>query len=118
MILALFKGILRRIRSGKILNKIASGEIVYFENPLENVALKYIPGGLGKLGNYFIKPYGQNESKIDFDSASILSAIIVGKQISKSKYNNYHLINWFFWNKNTITSTQDRTMDEVLVTYR
>ena len=37
------KRFIKRIRSEMILNRIGSGKIVYFENPLEDIAIKYIP---------------------------------------------------------------------------
>lgn len=100
MITASIKRILRRIRSSKILNKIDSGKIVYFENPLEEIALKYIPGGPGKPGRYYAKHYGRNEYEIDYDSSSILMAVMEGKQISKIRYDNYHLIVSTYWSRN------------------
>jgi hypothetical protein len=93
------KRILKRITSGKIQNRIASGKIVYFENPLEELAFRYIPGELGKLGKYYAKYYGQNEYEIDSDSTSILMAVMEGKQISKTRYDNFHLIKGVVWNR-------------------
>ncbi len=86
-----FRKILRRIRTGKILNKIGSGKRVFFEIPLEHIAFKYIPGKLGKLGKYFTKQYGRNESELDFDS-TFVKAVMEGKQISRATYDKYHLI--------------------------
>jgi hypothetical protein len=94
------KRILRRIRSDKILNRIGSGKIVYFENPLEEIAFKYIPGGSDKLGKYFAKHYGRNEYETDFNSSSVVMGIMEGKQISKARYDNYHLIEGVYWNRN------------------
>jgi hypothetical protein len=96
----LFKRVLRKIRSDKILNKIDAGRTVYFENPLEEIALKYIPGGPGKTGKYYAKHYGRNEYEIDSDSSSILMAIMEGKQIRKIRYDNYHLIVSTYWSRN------------------
>lgn len=98
-----FRRMVRNIRSERILNRIESGKIVYFENPLEEIALKYVPGELGKLGKYFAKHYGRNEYEIDSDSSSILMGIMEGKQIRKSKYDSYHLIEGFFWSRNIKT---------------
>ena len=61
-----FKRILRNIRSEKILNRIGSGKEVYFENLLEEIALKYVPGGHGRIGNTM--PYFGDEYEIDPDS--------------------------------------------------
>lgn len=108
MITTSIKRILRRIRSDKILNKIDSGIIVYFENPLEKIALKYIPGGPGKPGKYFAKHYGRNEYEIDSDSSCILIAVMEGKQISKIRYDNYHLIVSTYWSRNLENSRNKR----------
>jgi|APIni6443716594_1056825.scaffolds.fasta_scaffold80554_2 hypothetical protein len=104
MIVASVKRILKRITSSKILNEISSGKIVYFENPVEELAFKYIPGGLGKIGKYYAKYYGQDEYEIDFDSTSILMAVMEGKQISKTRFDNFHLIEGVVWNRDKIPS--------------
>lgn len=96
-----FKRILRKIKSVKILNKIGSGKEVYFENPLKQIAFKYIPGRIGRPGKYYAKEYGQNEFEIDFDSGSFLMAVMEGNQISKARYDNYHLTEGIFLNLNT-----------------
>jgi len=100
MIADSIKRILRRIRSDKILNKIDAGNLVYFENPLEEIALKYIPGAPGRPGKYYAKHYGRNEYEIDSDSSSILMAVMEGKQISRTRYDNYHLILSNYWSRN------------------
>ena len=109
MITTSIQRILRRIRSGKILNKIESGRVVYFENPLEEIAFKYFPGELGKPGKYYAKHYSRDEYEIDPDSSSILLAVMEGKQISKIRYNNFHLIKGEYWSRNfkNSCSTQD-----------
>jgi hypothetical protein len=94
------KRILKRIRSYKILNKIGSGKIVYFENPLEEIAIMYIPGEPGEAGKYYAKHYGRNEYEIDFNSSSVVMGVMEGKQISKAKYFNYHLTESIHWNRN------------------
>jgi hypothetical protein len=94
------KRILKRIRSDKILNKIGSGKKVYFENPLEEIALKYIPGEYGKPGKYYAKHFGRNEYEVDFNSTSVVMGVMEGRQISKSTYNNYHLVESVYWNSN------------------
>jgi hypothetical protein len=104
MIATSIKRILRRIKSNKIQNMIASGKIVYFENPLEELAFKYIPGKIGKLGRYYAKYYSQDEYEIDFDSTSILMAVMEGKQISKTRYDNFHLIEGVVWNRNKMSA--------------
>jgi hypothetical protein len=93
-----YKKILRNFKSGKILNKLGSGKRVFFENPLEEIAFKYIPGEIGKLSKYYIKHPGQDEHEIDSDSSSILTAVMEGKPISKARYDNYHFIEGISWN--------------------
>jgi hypothetical protein len=100
MIKESIRRILKRIRSDKILNKIGSGKSVYFENPLEEIALRYIPGEPGKVGKYFAKHYGRNEYEIDFNSSSVLMGVMEGKPISKTRYKKYHLIEGVYWNRN------------------
>lgn len=102
-----YKRILREIRSGKILNRIGSGKIVYFENPFDKIALKYIPGGPGKFGKYFAKYHGMDEFEIDFNSSYVLMAALEGRQISKARYDNYHLIEGSFWDKNINNSRNE-----------
>jgi hypothetical protein len=92
------KRILKRIRSYKILRKIGSGKVVYFENPLEEIAIKYIPGEPGKTGKYYAKHYGRNEYEIDFNSSCVIMGAMEGRPISRSRYGNYHLIESLHWN--------------------
>jgi hypothetical protein len=90
-----FNKLLSRFRSGKILNKIGSGKEVYFENPLERIALKYIPGGKGKPGRYSVKQFGQREREIEFESPFFLKALFRGRLISKARYCNFNLLKGF-----------------------
>ena len=99
MITASIKRILREIRSEKILNEIESGKIVYFENPLEEIAFKCIHSGMGTPSIYFAKQYGRDEYEIDFDTSYIIMAVMEGKPISKARYDKYHLIAGDFWNR-------------------
>jgi hypothetical protein len=99
------KRILRRIRSSKIQNRIASGKIVYFESPLEEIAFKYIPCEFGKMGKYYAKFYTQDEYEIDSDSTSVLMGVMEGRQISKERYDNFHLIEGVVWNRKIIPAT-------------
>ena len=92
------KRILKRIRSYKILRKIGSGKVVYFENPLEEIAIKYIPGEPGKTGKYYAKHYGRNEYEIDFNSSCVVMGAMEGRPISRSRYGSYHLIESVHWN--------------------
>jgi hypothetical protein len=91
MITESLKRILKRIRSDKIQNKIGAGKLVYFLNPLEEIAFKYVPGDPGKPGKYYAKYFGQNEIEMSFDSTSILMGVMEGKPISRARYNHYHL---------------------------
>jgi hypothetical protein len=91
--------ILKRISSKIIQKRIGSGEIVYFESPLEELAFKYIPDGSGKPGKYYTKYYGQDEYEINPDSSSVDLAVNEGMLISKHRYNRYHLIEGTHWNR-------------------
>jgi len=93
------KRFLKRIRSEKILNRIGSGRMVYFENPIEEIALRYIPGENGRVGKYYAKHYGRDEYEIDFNSTSVVMGVMEGRTISKSKYSTYHLIESGYWSK-------------------
>jgi len=86
-----FKRILKEIRSEKILNKIESGKIVYFENLSEGIAFKCIHSEIGKPSKYYAKHFGRDEYEIDFDSSYIIMAVLEGKPISKAAYDRYHL---------------------------
>ncbi len=102
------KRFLKKIRSDKILNRIGSGKIVYFENTLEEIAIKYIPGEPGKKGKYFAKHYGRNEYEIDFNSSCVVMGAMEGRQISKTRYGNYHLIESLHWKGSYSTSCNSR----------
>jgi hypothetical protein len=99
MIIASTKRILRKIRSDKILNEIESGKIVYFENPLEEIAFKCIHYGIGKPSKYYAKHYGRDEYEIDFNSSYVIMSVMEGKLISKARFDHYHLIEGVFWNR-------------------
>jgi len=107
MIKATLNKILKGIRSDKILNKIGSGKIVYFENPLEEIAFKCVHSEVGKPSKYFAKHFGRDEYQIDFDSAKIIIAVLEGKPISKIRYDSYHLIPGVFRNRCTRISEPD-----------
>jgi hypothetical protein len=98
MIIESVKRILKKIRSDKILNRIGSGKIVYFENPLEKIAIKFIPGEPGKTGKYYAKHYGRNEYEIDFNSSCVVMGAMEGRLISRTRYGNYHLVESVHWN--------------------
>ncbi len=99
MIIAAIDRILKGIRSDKILNKIGSGKIVYFENPMEEIAFKCIHSEIGKPSKYFVKYFGRDEYEIDFESGNIIMAVLEGKPISKGRYDRYHLIPGVFRNR-------------------
>jgi len=79
------------------MNKIGSGKRVFFEDPEEGMVYKYLPGEIGRLSKYYVKQYGRNEYEIDSDSSSIIIAIMKGKPISKTRYDNYHFIGDRSW---------------------
>jgi hypothetical protein len=110
-----FRRILRKIRSRKILNKIGSGKIAYFENPLEEIAFKYVPGEPGRIGKYYAKYYGRNESEISFDSTSILMGVMEGKPIRKSRYDRYHLIESVIWNRKINALSMSKAVNDTRV---
>jgi hypothetical protein len=104
-----YRRILSNIRSGKILNKIGSGKRVFFENPSEGIAFKYIPGEPGKPGKYFAKQFGRNESEIGFDSSFVI-AVMKGNQISKARYDKHHSFESVFSNGNNKISDRSRQL--------
>jgi len=97
MVMISLREMLRRIASSNIRNKIASGTMVYFESPFEELAFRYAPNGIDRLGKYYVKYYGQDEYEIDFNSTFVLKAIMEGYQISKTRYDNFHLIKGVLW---------------------
>lgn len=68
------------------------GQIVYFENSFEDIALKYVPGEPGIMGNFFAKYYGGKEYEISYSSNVVCMGELEGCIISKARYENYHLI--------------------------
>lgn len=103
-----FKNILKEIRSEKILNKIESGRIVYFENPKEEIAFRCIHSEIGKPSKYYAKHFGRDEYEIDFDSSYIIMAALEGKPICKARYERYHLIEGNFWNRDFKINSRTR----------
>lgn len=100
MITPSIKRILKTLRTDKILNKIASGKIVYFENKVEGIAFKCVHSETGKPSRYYAKHYGRDEFEIDFDSVHVIMAVMEGNPISKERYDKYHQILGNFWNRN------------------
>ncbi len=109
--------ILKNIRSGFILNRIGSGKEIYFENPFEEIALKYVPGGPGRPGKYYAKHYGRNEYEIDPDSSSILMGVMEGKPIRKSRYDRYHKIEGTYWKRRCSVKSKDKVVENPCVVY-
>ena len=95
--------ILKRICSTIIQKRIESGEVVYFESPLEELAFKYLPGKNGDQGRYFAKYYRQEEFEINSDSSSVDLAINEGFLITRHRYEIYHLIEGVHWNRGVRT---------------
>jgi hypothetical protein len=108
MITDSIKKILKAIRSEKVLNKIASGRIVYFENRAEGIAFKCVHIETGKPSKYYAKHFGRDEFEIDFDSGPVIMAVLEGNPISKAKYDKYHLISGNFWNRNINITSRKR----------
>ena len=108
MITDSIKKILKAIRSEKVLNKIASGRIVYFENRAEGIAFKCVHIETGKPSKYYAKHFGRDEFEIDFDSGPVIMAVLEGNPISKTKYDKYHLISGNFWNRNINITSRKR----------
>jgi hypothetical protein len=105
-----FKRILKRINLSVIQNRIESGKIVYFESPLEELAIKYIPDGLDKPGKYYAKYFGQDEYEINPDSSSVFLAVNEGKLIRKHRYDRYHLIEAVHWNRKINTPAMSKSV--------
>jgi hypothetical protein len=110
-----YKRILRNIRSGIILNRMGLGKTVYFENPLEEIAIRYIPGDKGRQGIYFAKHYGRDEYEIEPDSSCILMGVMEGKPITRSRYNRYHLIEGVYWTRKIQTQVTEKVFDKSYV---
>ena len=106
-----YKRFLRKFGSERILSKIGSGKITYFENPEKGIAFKYIPGETGRPGRYYAKYFGRNGSGISFDSMSILAGVMEGKKISKSRYDSYQLIESIIWNRKINIDSMVRTVN-------
>jgi hypothetical protein len=87
-----YKRVLKNFRAGGIVNKIVSRKIVYLENPLEEIVLRFVPGEYFKYGKYYVKHYGRNEYEVNINSASILMAVMEGRRIKKARYDSYNSI--------------------------
>jgi hypothetical protein len=106
------KRYLKRFNARMIQKRIVSGEPVYFESPLEELAFKYIPGRTGFPGRYYAKYYLQNEYEINSDSTSVELAKNEGIRISKHRYNRFHLIEGINWKREIKTPADPGEMHE------
>lgn len=104
------KRYLKRFNADMIRKRIVSGETVYFESPLEELAFKYIPGQTGSPGKYFAKYYRQNEYEINSDSSSVELARNEGIWISRNRYNRFHLIEGVNWNRDVKVTGSDHLL--------
>jgi len=103
MVWGFISRLIRKIQTDTIQNRIGAGKKVFFENPLEEMAFRYIPGEVGVIGKYYVKYYGRDEYEISFDSSSVLMGIMEGKLISRSRYERYHLIEGTYGNRKVST---------------
>lgn len=110
-----FKKLFRKIRTGRIMTKIRSGKIVYLENPCQEIVLKYVPREYGRYGKYYVKQYGLDKYGKDFDSVSILMAVMDGKRINKARYDSYHSAENVIWNRKINTPSMERAVKDTWV---
>lgn len=92
------KSFLDRI-GGRIFNIFRSGKVVYMENPMEKIVLRYVPREYSKYGKYYVKYYGRDSNNINFNSVSILMAVMEGRRISKTRYDSYRLNEGVIWKR-------------------
>lgn len=63
--------------------KLLKGELVYFENQTEEIAIKYtIPGIIGKFK-------GGIKYRIQYSSKVVVEGMMEGKEITEEEFNNY-----------------------------
>jgi len=103
MVWGIIARLTRRMQTDVIQNRIGAGKKVFFENPLEEMAFRYMPGDVGEIGKYYVKYYGRDEYEINFDSSSVLMGIMEGRLISRSRYERYHLIEGTYGNRKVST---------------
>lgn len=94
-----FKRILKKFRSEKINKRIEEGKQVFFENTLESIAIRFVPGLQGRPGRYFAKHFGRDEYEVESNASAVVMGIMEGKLISVSRYSRYHLIQSSYWSK-------------------
>jgi hypothetical protein len=90
---------LRKIHTDFIQNRIGAGKKVFFENQLEEIAFRYVPGEVGKIGKYYAKRFGRQEFEVMFDSSSLMMGIMEGRVISRGRYERYHQIEGSYSNR-------------------
>ncbi|MFZ2339829.1 MAG: hypothetical protein WAW07_08935 [Bacteroidales bacterium] len=91
--------ILKKFRSGMILKRIGEGKQVFFENSMESIAIRFVPGFSGKPGRYFAKHFGRDEYEVECNASSVVMGVMEGKIISVGRYKRYHLIQSSYWSK-------------------
>ena len=83
-ILKIFKSKFATNGHDKLLNKIASGKEVFFENTFEEFVFRSMP-----QGGYEAKQKGGNPYLLTNTPNKLVDAIIEGKIITKKEYENY-----------------------------
>jgi hypothetical protein len=91
--------ILKKFRSDIILKRIEAGKQVFFENTIESIAIRFLPGPSDKPGKYFAKHFGRDEYEVESNASSVIMGIMEGKPISVTRYKRYHLIQSTYWSK-------------------
>ena len=83
-ILKIFKSKFATSGHDKLLNKIASGKEVFFENTFEEFVFRSIP-----KGGYEAKQKGKAPYFLTNTPNKLVDAILEGKIITKEEYENY-----------------------------
>jgi hypothetical protein len=83
-ILKIFKSKFATNGHDKLLNKIASGKEVFFENTFEEFVFRSIP-----KGGYEAKQKGETHYLLTNAPNKLVDAILEGKIITKKEYENY-----------------------------
>jgi hypothetical protein len=83
-ILKIFKSKFATNGHDKLLNKIASGKEVFFENTFEEFVFRSIP-----KGGYEAKQKGETPYLLTNTPNKLVDAILEGKIITKKEYENY-----------------------------
>ena len=72
------------MRDENLLEKIATGKEVFFENTFEKVAFRSIPDG-----GYEATPKGQSPYLLTNTPNKLVDAFLEGRLITKEEYENY-----------------------------